>query len=176
MKLLAAAAAGLALLGCTGGDDATGSPLTTAPAEPAPTTQPGLGSPFCIGIQLMSARLDAEPPLADVNGFLVAAYTELLPVTPAALVPDVEAMIASLGGDPTTVPVGTAPAGTAAVTTVPADDVAPGVVLVNPADRIADYVAANCGRVESNPGPPATPPGGGYDTRPDTVPSTTSAP
>ena len=163
----ALAAVAWLLAGCTGDDDA---PATTVPVAAggtaAPAPAPGPGSPFCDGITAMTARIDGDDPPADVAGFVADSYGELLSVAPAELVPDLEARIAALSGGPAS---GTDALGTAAPS---ADDVAATVVLVTPAERIADYVAENCGRVGANPGPPATPPGGGYDTVADTAPST----
>jgi hypothetical protein len=157
------------LAGCIGDDDAptTSAPAATGSAAPAPP--PGPGSPFCDGVTEMTARLDGDDPPADVAAFVADSYRDLLNVAPPELTGDLEAMIAGLGGAP---PTGTEVAGTAAAS---ADDVAASVVLVTPAERIADYVSENCGRVGANPGPPATPPGGGYDTVADTAPATVSA-
>ena len=160
------------LAGCTGDDDAPATTMPVAGDTAAPAPAPGLGSPFCDGITAMTARIDGDDPPADVAGFVADSYRELLSVAPPELVPDLEAMIAALSGVPAS---GTDLAGTAAPS---ADDVAASVVLITPAERIADYVAENCRRVGANPGPPATPPGGGYDTVADTVsaPSASAAP
>jgi hypothetical protein len=166
-RVPALVAAASVLAGCIGDDDAPAPTTPVAAGSAVPATLPGLGSPFCDGITAMTARLDGDDPPADVAAFVAASYSELLGVAPPELAPDLQALIAALGG---ATPGGTEVAGTAAAS----DDVVASVVLVTPAERIADYVAENCGRVGANPGPPATPPGAGYDTVADTAPATSS--
>lgn len=162
------AAAACVLAGCSGDDDAPATTVAVAGGTAAPAPAPGPGSPFCDGITAMTARIDGDDPPADVAAFVADSYRALLSVAPAELVPDLEAMIGALSGAPAS---GTDALGTAAPS---ADDVAATVVLVTPAERIADYVAENCARVGANPGPPPTPPGGGYDTVADTAPATSA--
>lgn len=167
MKRVAGALVALVAVACTGGDDPADATPPTAPAGTAAEPAPGPGSPFCAGVAEITAALDGDSPPADVTAFLAEAYGNLIAVAPAVLVPDLEALVASLGEDPVAATTG---AGTTA--TVPSDDLAPPVLVVTPGERVADYVADECGRIGANPGPPATPPSGGYDTVADTTPPT----
>ena len=161
--------------GCTSDDDPAEPAASAAPATTAPAAPPG--SPFCAGVAEITATLDGDPP-DDLGAYLIGAYQDLLPVTPAELAPDLEALIgalsrpASAASDPTT-PASTPATGTA-VTAAP-DDVAPPLIVVTPGERVAEYVAEHCGRIDANPGPAATPPAGGYDTVADTAPPTVPA-
>lgn len=168
MRVAVALLAVVALAGCSGDDDADTEP--TAPPGSAVVTSPGLGSPFCDRVAEMTAALDADEPPDDVEAFLIEAYQDLAALAPADLVPDLEAMVAALRGSEVTTTVATSVPATA-----PADNSVPPVVVVTPGERIADYIATNCGRIDANPGPQATVPTGGYDTLPDTVPPTSGA-
>jgi hypothetical protein len=168
-----------ALSGCIGDDDGPTTTEAVAAGTAPPAPPPGPGSPFCEGVTAMTARIDGDDPPADVAAFVADSYRELLTVAPPELVPDLEAMITLLGeARPSgTEVVGTEVGGTevGGTAVASADDVVASVVLVTPGERIADYVAENCGRVGANPGPPATPPAGGYDTVADTAPATSAA-
>lgn len=161
----ALAAVALALLGCTGGgDDDAGAPGTDGPPAAGAVAPPPSASPFCEGMLAIADRLSGDDRPADVTAYLVDAYREVLPDAPAELAADLEALITSLerGDDaasasPTTWPV---------ATSVPADDVVPTVIVVLPAERVAEYVSEHCARVEANPGPPPTQPSGGLGTLP----------
>lgn len=170
MRVAATVLAAVLLMGCSG-DDAGDDPAVSAPVTGnVAATAPGLGSPFCDRVAEMSAALDADEPPDDVTTYLVDAYHDLLAVAPPDLVPDLEAMVAALSAPPTATDNDPVTTGTA-----PADDAVPPVVVISPSERVAEYVAEHCGRIDANPGPSATPPSGGYDTVADTVPVTSGA-
>lgn len=169
MRLAACVLLALTAVACTGDDDADAPTASAAPAGTVSAALPTL-SPFCTGIAEMTARLGADDAPDDVTAFLIGSYQDLLPVAPPELTADLEALIASLSAPSTTTTTGVP---STAVSVAP-DDLAPPVLVVTPGERIADYVAEQCGRIGANPGPPATPPGGGYDTVADTPPPTST--
>ncbi len=163
MRIAACVLVALAAVACSG-DDATPGPASAAPAPAGSVaaTVPGPDSRFCEGVATIAASLDGASPPDDVPGFLAESYRELIAVAPFELVPDLEALVGALDGQ--------SAADATAPSSPPADaasDQSPvTVVVVTPGERVAQYVAENCGRVDANPGPPATPPAGGFDTVP----------
>lgn len=160
-----------ALAACSGDDDAEAPPDSEVASGTVAVTEPGIGSSFCDRVSEMTAALDADEPPDDVTTYLIDAYQDLIAIAPADLVPDLEAMVRVLSAPPATTPPAGAPD---AAGTAPADDAVPPVVVVTPGERVAEYVAEHCGRIDANPGPSATPPSGGYDTVADTGPATSA--
>lgn len=148
----------LALAACIGGDD-DAAPGTAAERPAGTVVPPPSASPFCEGMLAIADRLAGDDRPTDVAAFLVEAYREILADAPAELTPDLEALIESLEQD-SELDVATA---TTSVT-APPDNVVPTVIVLLPAERVANYVTEHCGRVEANPGPPPTEPSGGIAT------------
>jgi hypothetical protein len=156
--------------GCDSGDDAADATAPSGPAASAAPTAPTPSSPFCAAMDAITARLANDPP-DDEAAFIAEAYRDLLPEAPAAIRPELEVLIESLGD-------ATAASESVATTAGVADDEAQSVVTVatNAAERLSDYVDANCLRVGANPGPPPTSPREGFDVVPDTAPGTSLDP
>jgi hypothetical protein len=157
-----------------GGDGDTGDASPdSAVVAPIETEPP---SPFCVAVEQLEQRI-AESSTDSDRPIIVEAYTEMLPLVPAEVRSDFEAVLAQLrAGATSTVPT-TAPIATAdldeptLLDTTPDTTVLPGSTVEGtqafdegydpddtPAARIGSYIGFTCDRDQNNPGPPATQP------------------
>jgi hypothetical protein len=172
----------LALGACVSNDPDDAEPTATTDAPPVSVTVPASRlTPFCQAMIDLTDRIasGAEP---DVEGAIIATYTEVLPDVPPEIASDFSLVLAALESGappPTDPPPDPAPTTEAAAVTPstppdassesgetdPVDATADEVSVdegfdpsSSPADRVNAYVDFSCRNTGNNPGPPATEP------------------
>jgi hypothetical protein len=157
----------LATTACTP-DRSASDDAATNPAVPSGTVAipESRLTPFCQAMIDLSDRLETDPP-DDVDALIIETYTDIEDEVPAEILPDFQAVLADLEGEPVPSidPVVTPPS------TGPADgsggSIAPGsdsfyeegyTPRDDPAGRLNGYIDFACRDNQNNPGPPATQP------------------
>lgn len=169
----------VALLACTptGAPDDDATPVDVD--EPSPERTVAIPAsrltPFCRAMLDLDEELETDPP-ADIAQAIIDTYVDIEQEVPDLLRPDFDVVLAELRGEPVPTAPPTDPATTAETTSSassapPSTDetgatLPPGDPLADegrlpgdtPAERISNYVDAECRGIQNNPGPPATQP------------------